>query len=276
VPRFLATLARVNELSERGVPNWLSTHPEPAERVVETQPIAAKFAGPAATERNRDGYRTRIDGIVVGDNPKDGVVRGNAFLHPDLRFALEFPEGWEVVNTPTQVAAREPGQPHFMLLQLVEQPRGRTAEEIALNSMRSVGFRATEGSPTTINGLDAHVGLYQGSIGGVGNVIMRAAHIVSGRQVYVFAGFAPRDSYGRVDRPISDSIQTFRPLTASEANEIEPNRLDFYAVRAGDTWQSIASRHGNLVRASDLAIMNNYQVSDQPKEGQRIKVVVAG
>lgn len=276
VPRFLSTLARVDTLNERGVPNWLSTHPEPAARAVETQPIAAKLASTENAQRNRDAYLERVDGIVVGDNPKDGIVRGNAFLHPVLRFALEFPDGWEVMNTPSQVAAQEPGQQHYMLLQLVDQPRGRTPEEIAVNSMGGARFKRMDGSNTNVNGLDAHVGLYQGSIQGVGNVIMRAAHIVNGRQVYVFAGFAPRDRFEKIDGQVTAALRTFRPLSAREADDIHPNRLDFYTVRPGDTWQSIAARGGSLVRASQLAIMNNYDVSEQPKPGERIKVVVGG
>ena len=260
------------------MPNWLSTHPEPAARVVDTQPLAAKMANASAgaIERNRDGYRDRINGIVIGDNPKDGIVRGHAFLHPALRFALEFPEGWDVMNTPTQVAAREPGQPHYMLLQMVDQARGRSSAEVAVNSMRSGGFKRLDGSVTTLNGLDAYIGLYQGSIQGIGNVIMRAAHVLHGRQAYVFAGFAPQDQFDRIDGEVSKALQTFRPLTAREADEIRPNRLDFYVVRPGDTWQSIASRGGGLVRASDLAIMNRYEVSDQPQPGDRIKIVVIG
>src|SRR6185503_10919719 len=35
VPRFLATLDRVDKLSERGIHNWLSTHPDPGIRVKE-------------------------------------------------------------------------------------------------------------------------------------------------------------------------------------------------------------------------------------------------
>jgi predicted Zn-dependent protease len=275
VPRFLATLARVDELSERGVPNFLSTHPEPGERVVETQPLAAKLAS-TATVRNREGFLERLDRLVVGDNPKDGIVRGNVFLHPVLRFGLEFPEGWEVMNTPSQVAAQEPGQPHFMLLQLVEQPQGRTIDEIAIRSMTGAGFRRGDGQNTMLNGLQAHVGLYEGAIEGVGPVIMRAAHIANGRQVYVFAGFAPRAQFEKIERQIAAAIGTFRALSASEADDVRPNRLDFYTARAGDTWQSIAARHGGLVRANDLAIMNNSPVNEQPKPGARLKIVVVG
>lgn len=276
VPDFLSTLARVNELSERGVPNWLSTHPEPAERVVEALPLAARLATAAGVARNRDAFLTQIDGITVGDSPKDGIVRGNLFLHPILRFGLEFPEGWDVMNTPDQVAAREPGQPRFMLLQTVDQPRGRTIEEIGVSSMTGAGFRRLEGQQMDLNGLDAHVGVYQGRIQGIGEVLMRAAHVMNGRQVYVVAGFAPRGEFPTVDRAIDSAIRSFRPLTAREADEIRPNRLDFYTVRAGDTWQSIAARGRGLVRATDLAIMNGRAVNEQPRTGDRIKVVVEG
>jgi predicted Zn-dependent protease len=81
---------------------------------------------------------------------------------------------------------------------------------------------------------------------------------------------------GRIDRAVAASIRTFRELSARDAANIRPNRLDFYMVRAGDTWQSIASRGGGLLRAAELAIMNHHDVSDQPAAGERIKIVVEG
>lgn len=276
VPNFLATLARIDALSERGVPNWLSTHPEPAERVTEAQPIVAKFAGPSATERGRPRYLEQIDGLVVGDNPEDGIVRGHRFLHPALRFALDFPEGWEVTNTPEQVVAQEPGQPHYMLLQHVERPQGRSLEEVAARSMAAARFRRVEGQPTTLNGVSAYVGTYQGQLGDIGRVVMRAAHIQNGQQVFLLAGFAPDGEFARVDREIAAAIQSYRPLSQREADRIQPNRLDFYVVRRGDSWQSIAAAGGGLVRATELAIMNDHAVNQQPEPGTRIKIVVEG
>jgi predicted Zn-dependent protease len=276
VPNFLQTLARIDELSERGVPNWLSTHPEPAERVVEAQPQVAKFAGAGPADRGRERFLERIDGLVVGDNPEDGIVRGHRFLHPALRFALEFPEGWEVTNTPEQVSAQEPGQKHFMVLQHVDRPAGRTLEEIATRSMKAARLTRVEGQPWSLNGVDAFVGVYRGELSGVGRVLARAAHIQQGRQVYLLAGFAPEGEFARVDREIEPAIRSYRALTQREADEIRPNRLDFYTVRPGDTWQSIASRGGDLVRAAQLAIMNNHAVNEQPAPGERIKIVVEG
>ena len=124
VPRFLATLARVDALSEEGVPNWLSTHPAPESRVGRAEPVAGKFASTTATKKNRDEYLDHIAGLLHGDNPKDGIVRGNVFLHPSLRLGLTFPDGWEVMNSPSAVMAREPGTEHYMVLQEVERPSG--------------------------------------------------------------------------------------------------------------------------------------------------------
>jgi predicted Zn-dependent protease len=163
-----------------------------------------------------------------------------------------------------------------MFLQHVDQPRGRNAEDVASYATSAARFKRLEGQPTSLGGLDAYVGLYQGEINGIGRVTMRAAHIVQGRQAYVLAGFAPDASFGRIDSAVAASIRSLRQLSVREAADIRPNRLDFYTVRAGDTWQSIASRGGGLVRATDLAIMNHYAVNEQPKPGERIKIVVAG
>ncbi|MBM3808647.1 MAG: hypothetical protein FJW22_10710 [Acidimicrobiia bacterium] len=283
VPRFLTTLARVSALSERGVPNWLSTHPDPGSRVAKAEPVAGKFVSDEAKRVNRDQYLDRIRGLLYGDSPKDGIVRGSEFLHPLLRIGVTFPEGWELTNTPQAVMAQEPGTEHFMVLQEVEQPatlRGqqtRSIGDVAVAAMRRAGYRVVDGSMQRINGNDAHVGVYRGEAKGTGKVLMRAAHIAIGRQLYVVAGFAPEPAFAGVDREIKPAVETFRHLTAQEASRIQPNRIDFYTVRQGDSWQSIAARQGKgYVKATTLAIMNDRDVSTQPAPGDRVKIVVAG
>lgn len=277
VPAFLSTLARVSAMSERGVPNWLSTHPEPASRVDDAQPIVAKFASAEATATNEAAFLRAIDGIVVGDSLEQGIVRDNVFLHPILRIGLEFPEGWEVVNAAEQVMAREPGTAHYMLLQMVAQPRGRNIQEVATDAMRRAGYQALSGEIASIGGLEAHVGVYRGSLQGVGRVLMRAAHIALGRQVYVFAGFAPEAEFESVDPMFRPAIESFRELSAREAADVRPNRLSFYTVREGDSWQSIAQNAGaGIEDSATLAVMNGHEVSEQLSPGDRIKIVVPG
>jgi predicted Zn-dependent protease len=279
VPQMLTTLARIEDASDnKGVPNWLSTHPAPVDRIQKVQSAVQQAeAGAGRFTTDRDAYLRRIDGIVYGDNPDQGVVRGASFLHAGLRFAIDFPTGWDITNGQTQVVAKEPGADALMLLQLVQQPAGRSLQEVALRSMDSAGFRAASGGRTTINGLDAFVGTYQGSLQGLGRVTVRAAHIALDREVLFVAGIAPQQTYDRSEPAFIKSINSFRPLSRSDAEAIRPNRIDLYTAREGDTWQSIAERAGRgVMKASTLAIMNGHAVNDQPRPGERLKIVVAG
>jgi predicted Zn-dependent protease len=286
VPRFLTTLARVDAMSERGVPNWLSTHPDPGSRVTRAEPVAGKFLSPDARAVNRDQYLERIQGLLFGDSPKDGIVRGNEFLHPLLRIAVTFPDGWELTNTPDAVLAQEPGTKNFMVLQEVERPPLRqgyggqavsSLSDTALAAMRKAGYTPVDGALERINGNDAYVGRYRGNAKDVGKVEMRAAHIALGRQLYVVAGFAPEKEFGLVDREIAPAVQSFRQLSPQEAASVRPNRIAFHTVVKGDSWQSIAARQGKgYVNAATLAIMNDRDVSMQPTPGDRIKIVVEG
>ena len=179
--------------------------------------------------------------------------------------------------------AREPGTEHYMVLQEVEQPRlrqnsgGRSVGDVAVAVMRGAGYDVVEGRIEQSGGHDAHIGLYRGNAKGTGKVLMRAAHISVGRQMYVVAGFAPEAEFTLPDRDVLPSIQSFRTLSAAEATRVEPNRVGFYVVQPGDSWQSIAVRQGKtIVNAATLAIMNDREVSAQPQAGDRIKIIVPG
>jgi predicted Zn-dependent protease len=279
VAGMLNTLSRLDEASgtRKGVPNWLSTHPAPADRVQEIEPIVqqakATVAGTPIVDEQE--FLQRVDGIIYGDSPKEGIVRGNQFLHPELRLGVTFPQGWEIVNTQAQVGARKPDEDVFLILQLVPNAQG-SLEQVARTSMANAGFRQVNGERGEINGLEAYIGTYQGAVQGLGNVGTVAAHILHDRRVYLLAGLAPVNAFQRTQQDFSSTMRSFRRLSASEAAEIRPNRVDLITVRGGETWQGIAERTGNVVKPATLAIMNNYDPSQPPRPGDRIKVVVEG
>ena len=279
VPGMLSTLGRLDEAAgdRKGVPNFLSTHPEPLSRVAEIQPVVQQLkATSPGLATDRDALLRRVDGIIYGDNPDQGITRGSTFLHPPLRFRVDFPDKWEIANSPQQVVAKAPGADVFLLLQLVQKPTGRNVEEIALSSMQSAGFRVVDGDRTTINGLEAFVGLYEGQIQGLGVVASRAAHISHGGNVYLLAGLVSPDLFRQADPSFEAAIRSFRQLSATEAESIRPNRIDLHVVRAGDTWAALAERSGGAIKPESLAIMNQSSPSAQPAVGSRVKIVVAG
>ena len=280
VAGMLRTLGRLDEAdgSRRGVPNWLSTHPTPADRVARIQTVVQKTAQPTMASATTDdaGFLRRLDGMVFGDSPNEGITRNNTFMHPVLRFSIAFPPQWDVRNSKQQVVAKAPQQEDYLILQLVPNASG-SIEQVARATMAGAGFRQLNGERAQVNGLDAYVGTYQGQMEGLGNVGALAAHIVHNRSVYLLAGLAPANEFRGVQQQFAQSIRTFRELSAQEAANIRPNRVDLYTVRPGDTWQGLSEQFSRgSIKPSTLAIMNNYEPGQQPRAGDRVKVVVEG
>ena len=279
VPDMLATLGRLDEASgqTKGIPNWLETHPEPLARIKEIQPQVQQLsAGRTDFVRNQDAMLRAVDGLIYGDNPDQGIVRGTAFIHPPLRFRIDFPVSWDIQNSPEEVVAKAPGADVYMLLEQVEKPQGNGIENIARGAMQDAGFRIQSGSRQQINGLDAYVGVYQGQLQDLGNVTIRVAHIQHQGNIYMVAGLCAPTLFEQSDNAFLASIRTFRPLTAAEAEAVHPNRIDLYVVRPGDSWQSIAERSGSVIKPATLAVMNGAEPSSQPTVGKRIKIVAGG
>jgi len=281
VAGMLTTLSRLDEASSaaRGVPGWLSTHPDPANRVQEVQPAVARaesmHRGGAFVE-DHEGFLRRIDGLVYGDDPSVGVVRGSEFLHAGLRFRLAFPERWPVTNAPSRVTAEEPGTGAVLLLQILNGADG-PVDSVAATSMANAGFGLVEGSPTRIGGQPAYLGTYRRPDTSGTDTLAEAAHVVYGGRVYAIVGLATARSFADARPAFLRTIRSFRSMTAEEAARLRPSRVDVYTVRPGDTWHSLAARAGDgVVRASTLAIMNHRSADQPPRSGERIKIVVGG
>lgn len=286
VAGMLQTLSQLEEASgsRRGVPNWLSTHPAPADRVKEVQTLIAEARATSnASATNEPQFLAQIDGILFGDSPEKGVVRGADFQHKDLRFAMRFPQGWEISNTDAQVAAKRPDAEHYVMLELV-QAQGGSLEQIAQQQMAKAGFQLVDGTRTRIiaqpasgPGVEAFVGTYRGTLQGMGQAGARAAHIAHGERVYLIVGIAPAAQFNAALGAFDRAIGSFRPLTAAQAEAIRPNRIDLHTARAGDSWQSLAARAGEgTIKPSTLAILNDYEPATPPRAGDRLKIVIIG
>ena len=100
---FFRSIQKLEENAGGGtkLPNFLSTHPLTERRIEEAQKmLQPDDKGKAVI---RDEFLARMDGLVYGENPRQGYVDAGAFYHPDMRFAFTFPAGWVVQNTPQQV-----------------------------------------------------------------------------------------------------------------------------------------------------------------------------
>ncbi len=164
-PRGMATFLRSLDAAEgyrhgySRLPSFLDTHPLTAERVR----LAAADAGffswsprpPIA--KSREGYLRRVEGLVVGPSAAQGLFRGERFLHPDLGFTLEFPQGWELINTPLAVGAVPPRRDAQVFLSVPtpgDDPRA--AAEAFLAKNRSFRIHVRSASELKIGSLGAY------------------------------------------------------------------------------------------------------------------------
>ena len=274
---MLTTLGRLSEASgsSRGVPNFLSTHPLPEDRVEQVQSVANAARTSSSTRVNADEFARRIDGLVFGDSREQGIIRGRDFLHPILRMALQFPQGWQISNGAQQVVAQPEGdQPMAVMMEIVDDG-GRGPAQAGRARMAEAKLTERAGESTTINGLPAFVGVWSG---GTGNeaIVARVAFIAHAGRLYQVAGVAAENAFSQADPTFRQVIGSFRGMSAAEADRVQPARVDFQTVRSGDTWTSLAKSSGGSVSASAVAIMNGADPSSTPKAGTRVRVVIEG
>ena len=280
VSNFFDVLRRLSETSDREtIPGWLSTHPDPGERVTATRAAAQQWITqlsltPERMVVNRDAHLRSLEGVVFGDNPREGFVEEGRFYHPELQFQISFPSGWQVENTRTAVYAIAPDNAAQIQFKLADVPQGTTAEGYA-RQLAAQGLTPQSGGPITINGNRAYLALYALRDENGGAVPALVAFIEYRQQLYEILG--PMADLQRSRTPIESAIRSFDRLTNQRILAMQPDRLRIYTTRQGDTLESLAARYANpRVTAADLALLNRLPTTQSLTDGRLIKVVEKG
>jgi len=280
VSNFFEVLRRLSESSDREtIPGWLSTHPDPGSRVQATREAAQRWImqlnlTPDRMTVNRDAYLRSLDGMMFGENPREGFTEEGRFYHPDLQFQMTFPQGWQVENTRSAVYALDPQKGAQMQMQIVQAPAGTTAEAYA-RQLSTNGVTARSGGPTTINGNRAYLGVYSLMAEDGSTLPGIAAFIEYRNQLYEILGVM--SNLERYRNAIEASMRSFDRLTNTRIIAMQPDHLMIYTARDGDTLESLATRYANpRVNADELAILNRLAAGQPLTPGRLIKVVEKG
>ncbi len=260
---------------ERTTPSWARTHPLSADRVRRAQVEAQKTGKAGVGLRNRDQFLAALDGVMVDDDPRQGVIDGSQFTHPVLRLRFTAPQGYTMQNGTTAVAIQgQGGQAQFGtgayngdLTSYV------TAVYAALGSGESQ-LQVPQPRTTTVNGRQAaytvaRVQAQQGALDvGVFAYRWDATH------AYHFMTITPAGSeFG----PFSPMIQSLSSISASEAAAIRPRMIDVVTVKSGDTVQSLGNRMAYRdYKVERFTTLNGLSANDALRSGQKVKLVVYG
>jgi predicted Zn-dependent protease len=252
----------------RSVPEWASTHPDPARRVVRAQQIAQTYA-PGGL-RNRAQHLATIDGLLYGDDPKQGVIEGQTFLHPDLRLQFSVPQGYGMSNSATAVSIQgQNGQAQFTTAPFSgDLPNYITSalQKIAGNTQLQAG----QVQRTTVNGIPAAYQVARANTQNGQVDVTVFAYQFSGTQAYHFVTITPVGS-----NAFAPMFQSMSRLSAQDAARITPRRIDIVTAQSGDTVTGLARRmaYSNL-QAERFMALNGMTGNTALQAGQQYKIVV--
>jgi predicted Zn-dependent protease len=274
MPNVFAMLDRVSRAAGAGrVPGWLSTHPDPEDRqgrmrekiaALPTQDFSAM-----AVKRNE--YLRQIDGMVYGENPREGYMRGENFLHPDLEFQITFPPGWRTLNQKQALLAQPPDKDALFQLTFAQASSPRAGAQEFLTQEGVSGGPVQSGD---INGNDAasagfRVQTEQGVLEGL------VVFVSFQGNIYRLMGYAPRDRWARYQQPIRSTMGSFDRLTDREALNVQPMRLDVVAASRRMTLAQFVAEVPTSVTVETMALLNQMEPTTQLSRGQLVKRVAA-
>jgi predicted Zn-dependent protease len=253
-------------------PDFLSSHPATPERITNAIATARQYRAPADNGQNfaqaKATYLAGINGIVYGEDPSEGFVRGRRFLHPKLGFTFTAPDGFTLDNTAQAVLGIKRGGGEAVRLDVVHVPAEQTLTDY-LNSGWIENIDPATVEEITVNGFPGATAAAKGD-----QWDFRLYAIRFGSDVYRFI-FAAKHRSPETDRSFRESINTFRRMTIAETEQAKPLRLRIVTVAPGDTVEKLASKMAVPDRAVErFRVLNGLDAGDTLKPGSEMKIVV--
>ena len=264
--RLEATLAGQPEKADAF--DITQTHPRTTDRIERAleqagaTPVADPIVGQAV-------YYEKIDGMIYGDKPDEGYIRGRSFAHPKLKFAFEVPPGFRLYNQSRSVIARD-GEGKAV----IQFDRGPTdfsgSMRDYLVNVWGAKVRLAGVQSSTVNGMPAATATVSES----GKDYQLVAIRYNARTIYRFIFLSASDRTAALNRPFRETTYSFRKLSDEEAAALKPRRLRIYEVSAGENPTRIAARlpfgEENLQR---FLVLNGMTASTTLRPGQLVKIV---
>lgn len=269
----MAMLGQVTAGGGGGMPEWFSTHPNPANReeAIREMAMEAEVALDPALVR-REEYLPRLNGMVYGENPREGFFEGQRFYHPDMAFLVDFPDGWEKSNSKQAVQAGSADGDAMMALTLAE---GGTPPA-ALNAFLSQeGMEAGQPSNAPINGIPAAAADFRFTTPD-GVLQGRVAFIDHQETILRFLGVAPAGAWANRRAAVQASLESFRVLSDRSILDVQPARIRVATVPRAMDLTSFLNREGASDRADHVRLLNRLQGNPTLPAGRVLKVPVGG
>ena len=270
-PRFLQSMEaysrfQADDSDSDPTLDFLSTHPDAPKRLELANREARAFGPPGTGDRDRDAYLQSINGLLYGDSPNEGYVRGLTFMHPTLGIRFSVPTGFRIDNTAQAVLATGPGD---IAIRFDGVPnRRRMSLAGYLTSGWVTGLDPDSVEEIDIGGLDAAKARASAGEWDFDVTVIRLDN-----RIYRILTAAPAGST-RLERVAGEVRNSFRRMTPAETAELQPLRIEVLTAKPGDTVRSLANRMRGTNRRLELfRLLNALQSGDAISAGTEVKIV---
>lgn len=271
--KFFTSLKRISEASGQRIPTHLSSHPDPGDREVDIVRRSQRFKelGYAQEIVARERYLAAIDGIMLGENPREGFTKDGQFMHPDLKFKFSVPSGWTVQNGKSAVTlfpADQKAVLQFTMVSDVTTPAEAVDKIGNQEGVTVVDRQAVAGSALGAFRLIADVSDDKGNT--------YRLHVVAaklGNSIYRFTGYSLKASFDAYSTALAIPSTSFSVLTDPAALNIQPTRLKVFTTpRQGKFSSFLPNPLPVNLTADEIAIMNQVNLDDVIPAGVKIKI----
>lgn len=249
-------------------PNLDSTHPTTPERIRHIVELSRDL-GFKRGERARQsgGYMAMIDGLLYGDDPQEGYIRGRRFLHAKGRFSFAVPKGFSLQNSQEAVFAIGAQDAALRFDAITVEPGSSLADYMrqawgggaAISNLREVEIN---GRPAAL--AEARIGGWEYRL-----AVIR----FSDRQLFRFL-FAAQTIDAALDRDFASMVTSLRALSVQEAKRLVPLRVRTVKVARGDTVRKLAARMAEPERAEErFRLLNGLSAGERLRAGQMVKII---
>jgi len=266
---FDKQLAEEEGREPRAYHGLFSTHPANDLRLQEVIRAADKYK-PAEVNKG-ERFMKMMDGLVLGDSEKDGVIRKNNFYHKQLGITVSFPKNWKIDNRPDRLIVTPKTNDAIIQMTLRDLNKRQTPKQFLQDQFKN-GLK---------QGMSVQTDDYQGYTAMVntntpfGKQNTRVGVIFKDKQVYQILAAAKNDSLlNQYDKSFIETINSLRALKKNEVKLATPRKLRVITAKQGDTFAKLAQQSPLTSHAEEqLRLINGLYPDGEPTPGQIIKIV---
>ena len=250
-----------------------SSHPKNDKRLYEAVQMSQHLF-PEELQETEGDFWEMVDGLVYGSESATGLVKDNSYYHGKLRVVISFPEGWDVINTVSEIRGTPPSinSDSSITAQRLSAPgSSQTPAEYLSETLKRDDLK--NGQDIQVNGFIGHMAEIEVADGSAR--VRRIAVIYKDSSVYLFKGeVGQAGDLEAFEKDWEITVNSFRAMTAADLKLANDQRVVVIVARPSETFASLAQKSSiKSYPEETLRVINGLHPIGEPRAGDYIKIV---